>query len=1636
MRIKYTDAPPHWGNLVGPCKVPPDARALRFFVYKRSAAPKATLHIWLLEPDKDGWVQRVPFEKGLLSDLPVGWHEVRMSVAAFRFEPRGKKTREMTSVNRMLIGCNFGDLEVTVDSMTWETGPTAKPLPLPRTEALKIVRGVRGSVGILDMRPGLPKDFVTAHPPEKLASALREAPAIGGSASGGGFGATILKAGDIADPKVLTRGNFDCIILPFGPFFPLDAKEVFLAYLKAGGPFLSTDGYAFDEMVLLTEQGWTAVPPERTASEMNRPEIAPKGAMNTRIGKPGDQMSLAPNQIGVFDPSFPLEHATQFRPAGSWAKEEQLLGLRYDFEQPVKGFSACGLTGYTSAVFPPVYRRWLPVLNAFNAESGALRGGALSIMHNYAGPFAGSSWAFSGLTSGEDLFLGTRERRLLLQKVVSAITDKVFLHELSADLVCYRKGETASLQVRVSNNGKASTSVSVALVAGGREVTAQDLSLAPSSTATVQGSIAVDQVRGDFGPVQAILRRDGRVIDTMESGFCVWDEKVIASGPKIGWKDNYMTVDGRPTFLVGTNQTGMMFFSANENPAVWDRDFRAMAEHDFHILRILHFSPFACGGYDGKPYNVPAKLVDRPERLCRQMDAIVQLAQKHRVAIFLSLHDWMGIVLTDEELAAQADWNRFWASRYKNVPGVFYDVQNEPSLKVEDRPDVLALWNKWLNERYGSDEALRTAWTKNPPEAPLPKVPLGKRTEDWDDVRSADLKRFETELLNRWIKANVDGIKAGDPDALTTVGFLQTMSPADKILGSRYTDFSNMHSYSPPSVFPQEFKLIDRRCLGKGLSLGEMGAREAHDSRVNGRFELATKESIERFNLFLHYTAGLGGAFICNWDWKDFDEMVFPWGLVRHCSNIPKPWLHTFTQGGLLLSFVEPVYESPEVFVLAPDSHRIGPRFNELDGALERSVELMLDQRVNFGVVNEEDVAHLPPFAKALVWPIPYCPDDKTFDHVGDWVKAGGALYLSGDISFDHARKPTRIQRRRLLGLPEITPASPFATPETAWEQTPIETSVGKGKVLFVPYPLELRKRDSDAAIYSRFIALSGAKRIRIEPESAPVRALSIPTRDGGRLTMLARTTPGEDLLTVSLPDHNASVQLSGNGFAFVTANGKGNVVAAESQGSIVLRGQGIAEAKGHFGLCALDGEALSRSTQVLVLPHQEQNVRLIGLAGVEGGKCYLGPPTGKGGKVIPFAGSITFPPGPEGYVAVVAKSDLLETGIELLKRRLELRNPTKDTHQERSSHMNKKVEGEHGVVCRLPGERFGYFGWPTIARMEDGTLVVASSGLRTEHVCPFGKTVLNFSKDDGKTWSPPQVINDSPLDDRDAGVISLGGKSLLVTWFTSDTRQYFSGLRKKMSPDNIAAWEKILNTWTDEVMKQWLGSWVLIMDDRQTWSKPIRVPVTAPHGPIRLSNGDLLYLGKLRSQTGDLLRTGEIVACRSKDGGRTWTPLGSVPVCDGTRLVNYYEPHVVEIEGGKLIGMIRFQYHGKDDPAKDQINFTIFQTESEDGGKTWAKARPTGVHGSPPHLLRHSSGKVICVYGCRRPPYGQRAMISADGGKTWETDWILRDDGPDSDLGYPASVEMPDGSIFTIYYQKYKAGEKCSLLWTRWRLP
>jgi len=356
---------------------------------------------------------------------------------------------------------------------------------------------------------------------------------------------------------------------------------------------------------------------------------------------------------------------------------------------------------------------------------------------------------------------------------------------------------------------------------------------------------------------------------------------------------------------------------------------------------------------------------------------------------------------------------------------------------------------------------------------------------------------------------------------------------------------------------------------------------------------------------------------------------------------------------------------------------------------------------------------------------------------------------------------------------------------------------------------------------------------------------------------------------------------------------------------------------------------------------------------------------------------------------------------------------------------MKKLNTGPKSILCANDSSPFNYYAWPSITRLPDGTLAMAASGLRLEHVCPFGKGVICYSRDEGRTWTHPTVIMDTPLDDRDCGLTVFGKGRVILTSFTNttDMQRYHNNNRRKhaSSATEMAKCDLIdayLN-YVDQLgtQDQYIGSTYRISDDGgYTFGAFHRMPVTAPHGPCRLLDGSLLYIGR-RFSADDSFDSGEtpFVECWTFDENDKPVKVSNIPnVCDEHGLLNSCEPHAIQLPDGRIIVHIRMERGG------EHRSFSTWQSVSTDSGKTFTVPKPlVGPRGgAPAHLLLHSSGTLISVYGYRESPYGIRAMLSRDGGETWETDWILDAECPNWDLGYPATVELKDGSLLTIYYQ------------------
>jgi hypothetical protein len=332
------------------------------------------------------------------------------------------------------------------------------------------------------------------------------------------------------------------------------------------------------------------------------------------------------------------------------------------------------------------------------------------------------------------------------------------------------------------------------------------------------------------------------------------------------------------------------------------------------------------------------------------------------------------------------------------------------------------------------------------------------------------------------------------------------------------------------------------------------------------------------------------------------------------------------------------------------------------------------------------------------------------------------------------------------------------------------------------------------------------------------------------------------------------------------------------------------------------------------------------------------------------------------------------------------------------------------------------YIGWPTVTRRKNGQLVVVWSGGRERHVCPFGRVELMRSNDDGKSWTWPEVVWDSPTDDRDAGILETSRGTLLVTTFTSDAWEKSLAEAKDWPAERLARWRALAGRATPEQRKALLGCWMLrSTDGGMLWSAAYRVPVNSPHGPIQLADGRLLYAGK---KLWEPTRSNGVA--ESSDDGQTWRWLSEIPTRPGDSFDPYCELHAVQAASGKILVHIR--NHNQANAGE------TLQCESTDGGKTWSMPHAIGVWGLPSHLLRLSDGRLVMTYGYRRPPRGNMARISEDEGKSWSDPITLSDDGT-GDLGYPSTVELAPGRLLSIWYEKRTPETNAVLRQALWNL-
>lgn len=200
--------------------------------------------------------------------------------------------------------------------------------------------------------------------------------------------------------------------------------------------------------------------------------------------------------------------------------------------------------------------------------------------------------------------------------------------------------------------------------------------------------------------------------------------------------------------------------------------------------------------------------------------------------------------------------------------------------------------------------------------------------------------------------------------------------------------------------------------------------------------------------------------------------------------------------------------------------------------------------------------------------------------------------------------------------------------------------------------------------------------------------------------------------------------------------------------------------------------------------------------------------------------------------------------------------------------------------------------------------------------------------------------------------------------------------------------------------------------DRGRTWEDPARVPVLdgfeflggRPSYVVR-EDGMILLFGHGGRGPGKAgLRP---LVLGSTDAGASWGLLGEIdPVPTHP---NCIMPYPLIASDGRILIAVRREYGSE--------NHYTQVYESHDHGRSFRLLSRVNDWGAPASLNQLPDGRIVCVYGYRRPPYGIRARVSEDGAHTWGAEVILRDDGGSGDLGYPRTHLRADGALVTVYY-------------------
>lgn len=305
-------------------------------------------------------------------------------------------------------------------------------------------------------------------------------------------------------------------------------------------------------------------------------------------------------------------------------------------------------------------------------------------------------------------------------------------------------------------------------------------------------------------------------------------------------------------------------------------------------------------------------------------------------------------------------------------------------------------------------------------------------------------------------------------------------------------------------------------------------------------------------------------------------------------------------------------------------------------------------------------------------------------------------------------------------------------------------------------------------------------------------------------------------------------------------------------------------------------------------------------------------------------------------------------------------------------------------------GQDSGYF--PVVATTTGSDVVIiyrAGAG----HIGRAGRLECVRSDNQGQTWSPPSVVADSERDDRNPAIGVTHSGTIVVGYHVNgcyDPEGKYD--REKGDFDTFLTRSH---------------------DGGATWETPYPLnyePLNgrSPYGQMLTQEDGTLLMPIYGAKEGaiggaDVFQDSCSYLLQSKDEGKTWEQ--PLLIAEGMN-----ETAFLALPSGEWLASLRAE--------KGEFSNALYLARAQRPTGPWPKPeRFADPSRHPSTLALLGNGSMLMCYGYRDEPYGARAVISRDEGRTWCDEILLGDKAATWDCGYPSSVRLSDGTLVTAFY-------------------